>query len=120
MMCSGARVPTRSAEIERAVSRINWLALSCEERVAERERQEVAAGARFLMSTTMTNQLYSLLFRHESPTIVHVCGRCHEAGCENTWEEPNPDYVEPGKFWSDAVSVRVEPGFTYRSSDAQS
>lgn len=107
----GAEMLAKQEERDR--KRREWLALTCDERVAERKRQEAMAPARSLMTSALTRQLYSSMFQRMNPTIVHPCPRCHDAECENAWEEPNRDYVDMKKFWSGGYPVRVEPGFTF-------
>lgn len=108
----GAEILANREEQER--KRAEWLALSCDERVAiqEAERREMSPFGR-LMSEEMMGAYLDMVTAYSSmcppKEIVERCPRCRDVGCENTTRRPNPNYREPGEFWG---SVSVEAGST--------
>lgn len=106
----GAEMLAKQEERDR--KRAEWVALSCEERQEIREKQREANPTVFAMGEVMRG-LPSLLSRqvYGSPkTIRHTCPKCREWECENSWEEPNPDYRDPVDLWTGGFTVKVEPG----------
>lgn len=83
----GARLLDESDE--RDVARINYLALSCEERAQRWEKAYAASPLKavFHRETLALRLGYSMTKR-----ITMPCERCHDAGCENAVTKDNPNY----------------------------
>lgn len=83
--------PALDEQIARHVERINWLALTCDERVAALERRRAASPTGFFfhdeMSRCMFDQMMAMrrmVGGGDEPELVSVpCSRCRETSCEN-------------------------------------
>lgn len=113
---TGAEIIERQEKRKR--ERAEWLALSCDERVAIRAKQRAASPTAFMMGEIMRAQLGSSVFSRqlyggvEPKTRTIVCSRCKDPGCENTRTEPNPHYDPNAKpfSWSGGFTVKAEGG----------
>jgi hypothetical protein len=104
---------TLAKQEERDRKRAEWLALSCDERVATREKQRAAQPFAFMMSESIRNQ-YGSQFLHllgESEWITVPCPRCQDAECENATRKRNPHYVSRSSLRG-GYTIQMQGGST--------